>query len=131
MGSEMCIRDRQNFGSAIYGEKGNITETLISPNFRKVIYEKGLQELIEKYRIKPYTGSILLISSTDSAASKNYASIDRGWKGYALSLKIHEIQGDRNSLVKEPNARKVVTALLAYIKSVTKKKRVKKKAPAI
>ena len=118
----------QNFGTALYGEPDKANETLISPNFRKVIYEKGLQELIEKYRIKPYTGSILLISATDSAASKNYASIDRGWKGYALSLKIHEIQGDRVSLTKEPNARKVVQALLAYVNSITKKKSRKKKA---
>ncbi len=118
----------QNFGKGLYNSEVDATQTLISPNFRKVMYEEKLNDLIRKYKIKPYTGSILLITSTESAAALSHASIDRGWKGYALSLKIHEIQGDRESLLKEPNSKKVVQALTAYVKSVSKKTKGKKVA---
>ncbi len=119
----------QNFGKGLYGGgEDDVTSTLISPNFRKVVYEDKLNNLIRKYRIKPYTGSILLITSSESAAAMNHATIDRGWKGYALSLKIHEIQGDRASLLKDPNSKKVVQALIAYVKSVSKRTMSKKVA---
>lgn len=99
----------------------NSNETVISPNFRGVIFEKLLTDLIGKYQIRPFAGSILLITSTDNAASENYAAIDRGWKGYALSLKIHEIPGDRQELIKEPNVKKLVSALLSHIDSVARR----------
>lgn len=111
----------RNFGSESETKMSNGTETVISPKFRQAYYEKELNELINKYQIKPYTGSILLIASTETSASINYASIDRGWNGYALSLKIHEIQGEQGSLIKEPNSRKVIRALQAYLNLNSKK----------
>ncbi|MFK7803641.1 MAG: AMP-binding protein [Anaerolineae bacterium] len=104
------------------GANGPINhETIISPNFRGVIFEKLLNDLIAKYQIRPFAGSILLITSTDNAASENYAGIDRGWKGYALSLKIHEIPGDRQALIKEPNVKKLVGTLLRHIDAVARR----------
>ncbi|MEM8856919.1 MAG: thioesterase domain-containing protein, partial [Chloroflexota bacterium] len=96
-------------------------QTVISPNFRSVIFENYLNELVENYQITPFPGSILLITSTESGTMGQIAAVDRGWKGYSLSLKIHEIQGDRSALITDPNAKKVVTALLGHIDSVSKR----------
>lgn len=96
-------------------------QTVISPNFRSVIFESYLKELIDNYEISPFSGSILLITSTESGTLGPYASVDRGWKGYSLSLKIHEIQGDQTALITEPNAKKVVNALLGHIDAVSKR----------
>ena len=99
----------------------NITETIVGQQQRSEVFEQHLKELISNYVITPFAGSILLITSTESAAGENYASMDRGWKGYALSLKIHEISGDKKALIREPNAKKLVGALLNHIHSLSRR----------
>lgn len=65
----------------------------------------------ERYRPSVYDGAVTLFRAREVAEVYQHAGPRLGWDAYLPHLEIHEIPGDHNSLVLEPNVQ-LLTAIL-------------------
>jgi thioesterase domain-containing protein/acyl carrier protein len=72
---------------------------------------RSFHESAERYRPIRYEGDVTLFRAREVAEVYQHAGPRLGWDAYLPRLEIHEIPGDHNSLVLEPNVQ-LLTAIL-------------------
>jgi len=99
--------------------------------FHNVEIEAAFYQAIAKYQVQPWDGPLSLMrppqiprwrvmKGRKVGASREFLIPDNGWTLYAPSISVHEVPGDHDSMVLEPNVR-VLAARMQEIVELAEK----------
>ncbi len=106
------------------------TPTELKPTeFHNSEIEAAFRRALERYEVKPYLGKITLfrpkLDQAHPLADGRIANSDRvivrpdnGWSPYAQFVEVHEVPGDHDAMVLEPNVRVLATRLRRILQQV-------------
>ena len=90
--------------------------------FRSRIIEKAFNEALTRYEMKPYDSPLVLFRPKLAVAhllaggrivneDRQFLYPDNGWTRYAEAVEVHEVPGNHDSMVLEPNVRVLASRL--------------------
>jgi acyl transferase domain-containing protein len=91
--------------------------------------EAAFRRALERYEVKPYGGKLTLFrpkldeshplgEGRVASAQRVIVRPDNGWSPYAPFVEVHEVPGDHDSMVLEPNVRVLATRLRRILQQV-------------
>ena len=108
------------------GRAGSPAETGADPaaaaNFHNAAIEAAFLKAVAQYRLAPWAGNLVLFRPPQIGKWKvsggrwvdhqrAYLFPDNDWGGWAENLRVHEVPGDHDSMVLEPNVRVLAAAM--------------------
>ena len=100
----------------------NDAESSAPYEFRSRIIEKAFYDALGRYEMKPYDSAAVLFRPKPPIAHRlpggravnkhnEFLYPDNGWNRYMRSVEVHEVPGDHDSMVLEPNVRVLASTL--------------------
>jgi thioesterase domain-containing protein len=104
-----------------------------SDEFRSEAIGHAFLEALPRYVLRPYEGKVLLFRPRPSPAwivdgrfvdrERHYVLPDNGWTPWAPGLEVHEVPGDHDSMVLEPNVRVLARRLRTALDTIERNAR--------
>jgi thioesterase domain-containing protein len=71
----------------------------------------ALREMVDKYKFKPYPGTMLFVRAIENEA-KYLRNSHFGWKRYAKQVKVYDLPGNHNTLFSDKKNAKAIASIL-------------------
>ncbi|MCP5074182.1 MAG: SDR family NAD(P)-dependent oxidoreductase [Rhodobacteraceae bacterium] len=99
------------------------------PQFHNAAIEAAFLTSVGAYQLKPWPGNLVLFRPPPMGhwqvsggqwvdSQRAYLLADNDWSGYASGLRVHEVPGDHDSMVLEPNVRVLAGRMRAELEAV-------------
>lgn len=108
------------------GRRNGATQASDPALFRSEVIEAAFRAALPRYKMAHYPGRVVLFRpKLDQTyvlgpnrvlnVHREFVYSDNGWGNYVDELKVHEVPGDHDSVVLEPNVRVLAKLLAAYV----------------
>jgi hypothetical protein len=123
------MRNRLRWEIAKVRKGKNGRDTLLPSEFRSEAIGEDFRHAVSRYALRSHGGPVTLFRpKLDIAhvlgpgrvtnAKREFVFHDNGWGPYCAGVDVHEVPGDHDSMVLEPNVRVLASRLRACIQAV-------------
>ena len=93
----------------------------VPPRFRYVPVEDANERLMSHYHLQPYPGKVTLMRAIDFRRTVGTVwNPTLGWDNYAAGgIEIHDVPGEHNSMLREPNVKILAETLKSVLAATT------------